>query len=196
MSLLQSVGYSFLIINLIVGLINIFYPKITIRTKITLSILVLLIISSVDIFDKLSLVAVMDGAFSDLSITSIIILVCIFFDNLQNKNILFKKVFSRYVQLMILLLGIILYISVIGALKIDIYGFGYRPTYLILGFCFVELIYLRVNKYFAYIWLFALIGFYFNIQTSNNFWDYLFDPFLWIFTILIIAVNLIKGLRK
>lgn len=193
MNLLQSVGYSLLVINIVIWLTNFVCSKITINAKIAICILLLLIINTFTIFNKLSLVAVMNGAFSDLSITSIILFSCILFDNLQNRRVIFNKIFSGYAQLLVLFLGIILYLSVIGFFKIDIYDLGYQPIYLILWFILLEVLFLRINKLFAGVWLLALLGFYFKIQNSSNFWDYLFDPFLWVLAVFIIIVNLIKG---
>lgn len=185
MNFLQIIGYSLLVVNFVFMVINILGIRLTTKVKIAISILLVLLANGIPVFNHLPLVALMNGCFSDLSITTIIILGAVFFDNSQDKVILLPKIFPMPVQLTILFFGIMLYISVIGILKLDIYDLGYQPTYLLYGFCLLELLFLYTNKWFAIIWFLALVGFYFNFQNSTNFWDYLFDPFLWVFAILI-----------
>lgn len=195
MSLLQIIGYSLLVVNMVIGLTHVVIPRITTNSRILISAIVLLLINELTIFNKLNLVAVMNGAFSDLSITSIIISASILWDNLRKTNVIFSKIFSRAVPVIIFILGIILYLSVIGVMKFDIYDLGYEPTYLIIGFVLLEIFFLRFNKLFAVIWLCGLVGFYFNIQNSLNFWDYVFDPFLWTAVILLVALKGVVLLR-
>lgn len=174
---------------MVIGLTHIVTPRITTNSRILISAIVFLAINDLDVFNKLNLVAVMNGAFSDLSITSIIIFASILCDNLRNTNIIFSQIFSKSVSIIIFLLGIILYLSVIGVMKFDIYDLGYEPTYLIVGFVLLEIFFLIFNKLFAVVWLCAIAGFYFNIQNSINFWDYLFDPFLWSVVCLLFALK-------
>ena len=51
---------------------------------------------------------------------------------------------------------------------------------MLLFFSAVILFLILFNRILGYVWLFALIGFYFKLQSSNNLWDYLYDPLLWL----------------
>ena len=91
----------------------------------------------------------------------------------------FKPIPKEF-ALTVALLGIILYLSVFGFIAFDLYGKGYFPTSLFILIFFIIEIYLWRNaRSYAFIWLIALICFYFKFESSNNLWDYLFDPVLW-----------------
>ena len=61
---------------------------------------------------------------------------------------------------------------------------------MLLFFSAVILFLILFNRILGYVWLLALIGFYFKLQSSNNLWDYLYDPLLW----LVLLTNCVSSL--
>jgi hypothetical protein len=86
---------------------------------------------------------------------------------------------NRSENVMIFLMGLALYSSSLGFMKFDLYSLGYASLSILLLFAFSIFLFIIKNKILGYVWLFALIGFYFQLQHSNNLWDYLIDPILW-----------------
>lgn len=209
MSMLQDFGYSLLIINIMLYLITCWHKKIgllhlsslqkreSLKINILLSILLLLLVNFIPIFHGVCLVAFLNGCFSDLSITFICILVYILSNKLINDSFYVKNVFSPpIIVVAISLLGLILYLSATGLIKYDIYALGYNNPYFLLGLAFISVVIFYFNRLFALVWLLALIAFYFKVQTSNNLWDYLFDPFLWLWCSILFVKKIKLRLKK
>ncbi|MCC2644340.1 MAG: hypothetical protein K0R94_118 [Burkholderiales bacterium] len=88
--------------------------------------------------------------------------------------------FDRRFCLIIVLTGLILYLSVLDIIPFDIYAFGYLPRSILLLIFLFCMLFLRLNYIFAIIWVIALIAFFVKLQNSVNLWDYLIDPILWL----------------
>ena len=123
------------------------------------------------------------GIVGELSIVSLILLCTWLFKILFLKNV--SIMIQRPYAVLVVITGLLLYASTCGFIAIDIYRIGYFPTCPFLICIGVAAIYFWYHAR-AYSWyiLLALICFYFKVQESNNLWDYLFDPGLWIMSII------------
>ena len=91
------------------------------------------------------------------------------------------------------LLGTFLYLSTFGFINFDIYNLGYLSSIMLLVFSGLILFLIIANRRLGYVWLLALVAFYFKLQSSNNFWDYLYDPLLWL-VLLVDGLSYIMGI--
>lgn len=146
----------------------------------------------VPVFKGCSITMILRGVGGELSLTTSIILLILFIEKVLDTKLNFTF-FDPITSSIIALLGVVLYISTFGLVSFDIYSYGYlanKPIITILGYILLQLLMWKCDKKLALIWLISLIGFKYNIQLSNNLWDYLFDPILWLISIF----HLIKRL--
>lgn len=158
--------------------------------KIFLSVVAIICIGYIPIYHGLSLAKIARGILGDLSISSMLLLTYILFKRIgdNKKIILMNPIFAGVV----VCLGCILYLSVFGIIKLDVYRFGYFPQYILVGFVLIELCLWHFSRICAWLWIVALIAFYWQLQASANLWDYLFDPVLWFIAIFQLFASIIK----
>ena len=135
------------------------------------------------IYKGCTLVQLLRGVMGDLSITTLLIL----FSLLIQKIFRLTRPFNLNPSfaIVVTMLGSLLYMSTLGFIDLDVYSFGYFPKgTMLLAVCLLELFLLDYARSYAWIWLIALISFYFKFESSNNLWDYLFDPLLWLIAII------------
>lgn len=92
----------------------------------------------------------------------------------------------------ILTLGTILYLSTLGFLDIDLYRYGFHNNYMIAALTIFTTIMILKNIAIGYIWSISALAFLYKIIPSNNLWDYLLDPVLWLFSITFLVSKLYK----
>lgn len=142
----------------------------------------LLCVNIVPLYRGNSLVEIFRGGIGDVSIASgmFMLLYCakMFSPSPQQNSIL-----AWWEKLVLLLIGFALYLSTLGFVSVDIYHFGYLSSRMIPFFCGATLISILLKRKLGYVWLIAIIGYYIGAQESNNMWDYLYDPILWLFMV-------------
>lgn len=76
-------------------------------------------------------------------------------------------------------LGLVLYPAALGIGMVDTYRWGYNARYLIMliGLLALLLVWLRSSLGVAMLVL-ATVGFILGLKASDNYWDYLLDPFI------------------
>lgn len=145
------------------------------------------------VYKGCSLVTIVLGQFSELSITAIIIILIL---QINKKKI--THFLNPTASFVITIFGCILYLCHFGFIPIDLYYYGYllnTPYYLKIIY-FILMIYLWIYaRVLSYVWLFAIFGFIFKLQTSINVWDYLFDPILWMVSVILTINYVINRLR-
>lgn len=94
-------------------------------------------------------------------------------------------------------LGVLLYPSSMGVGMLDTYGWGYSPRMLIalMGVLTLALLLLG-NMLGVLILTSATLAFTLDIKASDNYWDYLIDPFVVLYSIGVLAANSIAALLK
>ncbi|MCC2625549.1 MAG: hypothetical protein K0R14_1422 [Burkholderiales bacterium] len=145
--------------------------------QLVLMILFSIFVLFIPIYHTMTVVNVVRGVIGDLSISGLLFLLFwafIYFTKLP------IDLFNRKFCLVIVLIGLVLYLSVLDIFPLDIYGFGYLPRGFLVVIFLLCILFLRVNYAFALIWLVALIAFLVKLQNSANLWDYLIDPVLWL----------------
>lgn len=121
------------------------------------------------------------GLVENLSITLFILLIIVHLKSIFNWDF----TFNRFIALAVVVMGALLYLSVLAVIPYDFYSSGYHPGLLMLiGIFIIGLIILSVSILAGWIVLIALIAYYFNLQFSINLWDYLLDPVLWLFALI------------
>jgi hypothetical protein len=92
------------------------------------------------------------------------------------------------------LLSLILYPSALGSTYFDTYRLGYSPRLLLIGIAVLCLWLLWRNNITATLLLgAATLAFSFNLKESNNYWDYLLDPALSIYCLVVLTRRFIPG---
>lgn len=176
-------------ITILLVLISQIYKK-SLFASILLFISLLSLVNLLPIYRDNSLVQMVRGGVSDVSITSGIVLLLVAVRLVSHRSL--HGILSLYEQLTILLVGALLYISALGFIKFDIYNLGYLYNIpeLVIFFGLILLMLMQRGR-LGYIWLIVFIAYYFKLLESHNLWDYLFDPILWI----AILLNLFFKLR-
>jgi len=196
----------FLVDNLVLATYSLFISWIVISipfltrsrsssVKFTIALIVFLAARFIPIFQYYSLAYIMFGAFGNLSAITMFLLLYFIYAELVRNNELYG--ISQIVFFILVLLAALLYLSVFGYLSCDVYSWGYYPAWMLLFYVMIQIVFSIKSRLFAILWLIALIAFIFKIQTSINFWDYLFDPLLIsisIFYLLIFCINKIVKL--
>lgn len=93
-------------------------------------------------------------------------------------------------------LGLVLYPAALGLGMLDSYRWGYNPRLLILvvAVLAVVLCLLRNTLGVAMLAL-ATLAFMFDLKPSDNYWDYLLDPFIVIYSLAAPVIVLLPGRR-
>jgi len=130
--------------------------------------------------DGLSLADYTRSYADDLALTTVLWLIC-----LGVGRVMRRPLVSRNNQLQLaacfVVLGFVLYPATLGMSLVDPYRFGFspRPLLLAVGVACVAWWYLR-NHFAVALLTFATAMFLLDIKTSDNYWDYLIDPLLWL----------------
>ena len=146
----------------------------------------LLGINLISLYHGSSLIEIIRGMVGDVSIASGIFLLLIIANQFNFKDNK-KPLLSLSEKITLVVSGLLLYLSTFGFIGFDIYHLGYLSPWTIITASALIFILIIFNRHLGYIWLLSIAGFYFCLQSSNNLWDYLFDPVLW----LILVVNLV-----
>lgn len=160
--------------------------------KFTIALIAFFAARFIPIFKSYSLAYIMSGAFGSLSVITLFLLLYFIYAELTRNNELYS--ISPIIFLILLILAALVYLSVFGYITEDIYSWGYYPAWMLLLYVIIQIVFSMISRLFAILWLIGLIAFVFKIQSSINFWDYLFDPLLIsisIFYLLTFAVSTI-----
>lgn len=182
--------YSLAVALLIVYLSSL--PKRSLFFSGLLFVLTLLGSNIIPVYRGSSVVELLRGAIGDVSITSGALMIFIIinqFDFSDSKTV----VLCNVEKFGLVLLGTFLYLSTFGFINFDIYNLGYLSSIMLLVFSGLILFLIIANRRLGYVWLLALVAFYFKLQSSNNFWDYLYDPLLWL-VLLVDGLSYIMGI--
>jgi hypothetical protein len=155
-------------------------------------ILLLLGVNFIPLYRGSSLIELIRGAVGDVSTASGALLILIIFNQFDFSESK-QAVLNWPEKLGLILLGGILYLSTFGFIEFDLYHLGYLSPKMLLLFSSITCGLIVLKRRLGYVWLFAIISFYFKLQASNNLWDYLYDPLL---CIVLIANALLLLLRK
>lgn len=155
---------------------SVFFSALTFMT-------LLLIVNIVPVYRGNSLVEIFRGGIGDVSIASGMFMLLYCAKLFGGSQQLQTPILAWWEKLVLLLIGFVLYLSTLGFINVDVYHFGYLSTRMIPFFCGATLISILLKRKLGYVWLIAIIGYYIGAQESNNIWDYLYDPILWLFMV-------------
>ena len=160
-------------------------------SRVMLIIILALLSLFLPIYHHFSILQIIYGTMGNISLFTLLLLIALIIN-----FIIFNKIsisIDYRVDLIFIILGLLLYSSALGFIKIDIYAYGYYPNRSLLLLMIIWcVVLLKLNPLYSWIILFAIIGFYFRIMASNNLWDYLIDPILWIMSIVNLVNKYIK----
>jgi hypothetical protein len=116
-------------------------------------------------------------------------------------NLSFIKVKHRliniYSMLLVSIFGIILYLSALGFINIDIYYYGFNYSFMqMICFVFVLLYLMYFCDLYFLLMIIAFIMYFFKVQISMNFIDYLIDPMLWIYSMIYLFKRFILNVKE
>lgn len=138
----------------------------------------------------------MRGMAGDLSLSSmILILIYIFRSLLKIKLSVFKN--AKIPAFIVLFTGIFFYPLSMGVFQIDPYGMAYDPKILSLFLFVLALIGWHLDHYLIVACLcVGVAGYIFRILESDNLWDYILDPLLFIVAAVYLIMKFIKGKKE
>lgn len=136
------------------------------------------------------------GAFGDLSIFTICLLVA-GLSNQYFKFTLLDKTSLNIFYYFIFFSGCLFYITSLGIGQFDPYSIGYLQTALPITLLAFSLINVFRNDYnLGVLLVLPVIAFYLEILESTNAWDYVLDPFLWLYAGGISIGNYVASIKK
>lgn len=94
-------------------------------------------------------------------------------------------------------LGVVLYPASMGVGMVDTYSWGYSPRLLILLIGAVTLALLLLGNWLGVLMLtLATLAFSLDIKASDNYWDYLVDPFVVLYAMAMLLGSAVGALRR
>lgn len=137
------------------------------------------------------------GYFSDLSVSTLLI-VCI---SLVNRLTNIRMQLNKGFYLVILLTGLFLYPASMGGSMVDPFVLGYSSNegYLIFifGLSLIALISIFVAQLHVTVCIvLSLIAYNLNLYESQNIWNYLIDPISFIYCVIALSVYTIKSVYQ
>ena len=94
-------------------------------------------------------------------------------------------------------LGVVLYPASMGVGMLDTYSWGYSPRSLILLIGALTLALLLLGNWLGVLMLtLATLAFSLDIKASDNYWDYLIDPFVALYAIAMLLASAAGALRR
>ena len=98
---------------------------------------------------------------------------------------------------MFAVLGVVLYPASMGVGMLDTYSWGYSPRSLIVLIGALTLALLLLGNWLGVFMLtLATLAFTLDIKASENYWDYLIDPFVALFAIAMLLGNAVGAMRR
>lgn len=178
-SLIYSfIAFYLLIAVIIQGSMCVLYNKKAVIGIVTIAPLVLLLVP----INDLPVIYYFRGAFGDLSIITASLLLS------ATINYFFKVKFlddnsTKTFYIFIFIFGLFFYITSLGVGQVDLYSFGYSQ--IVVPMIMLTLAFLcTLRKFYnlGLLLLLSVIAFNVGFLESNNIWDYVLDPFLWLYT--------------
>lgn len=164
-------------------------PKRSLFFSSLLFILLTLGVNFIPILRGSSLVELVRGVIGDVSIASGVLLILIIlnqFDFSDSKEL----VVNNIEKISVSVIGLVLYLSTFGFFKIDLYSYGYLSWTMLWFISGLSFLLMLFNRRLGLVLMVALLGFYLKLQSSNNLWDYLLDPVLWLVLLVNLVINL------
>ena len=164
-------------------------PKKSLFFSSLLFILLTLGVNFIPIFRGSSLVELVRGVIGDVSTASGVLLVLIIlnqFDFSDSKEL----VLNNIEKISVSIIGLLLYLSTFGFFKVDFYSYGYLSWTMLWFISGLSFLLMLFNRRLGLVLMVALLGFYLKLQSSNNLWDYLLDPVLWLVLLVNLVINL------
>lgn len=145
-----------------------------------LIVLAILFILPIPYVARGSVLTILHGLIGNLSIISFILFLSYIINGIFETRIVLLDRISAFI---ILIAGLLLYTSYLGLINYDLYKLGYFSNYFLVICMIIAFIIFFINKLMAWSILVSCVAFYFQLQASNNIWDYLIDPILFIIAI-------------
>lgn len=144
------------------------------------------------------------GLLNDLSISTLILLAYYFIQPVKDKTSLKQQ--SYPVFFTIVICGLFFYPTVLGYGPVDPYAWGYINNihglsgpvfFLLILFSLMLFAFIRNNSLLLFCLVMALLAYFSGLLESNNLWDYLFDPVIFIYALFWLpAFFLVHRTRK
>ncbi len=101
---------------------------------------------------------------------------------------------KKYFILLVLSGGLFLYPFALGIGQFDPYRLGYMPQ-LLLSVLFCAAVYFWYKQYYFLVFVLTTVSLSYTLRIleSNNLWDYLLDPLLWL---VFLFIGLMSGLKS
>lgn len=136
------------------------------------------------------------SAVGDLSVLTLVIFTNILAQSLFNHNFL-KSTSHNSLLLWVTLSGVAFYPLALGVSQFDPYRLGYAPVLMSVILCMISIYsWLGAKRDLAVIILIPLIAFNLHLLESDNLWDYLMDPILFIYAVIHQISSIFQRPRK
>jgi hypothetical protein len=130
---------------------------------------------------RLSLHGYFRGFFWELSVTSSVLLCYVVLQQLMNRRLVTNRELAP-IFFLVGAAGLLLYLSVTGVLRLDVYRLGYQPLGLLLALLLLAIVaWICRRRTAALFIIIAVAAFDIRLLNSDNLWDYLLDPLVTLF---------------
>ena len=154
-----------------------FYNKRLVNSLTLFAPLLILIIP----FSGLPIVYYLRGATGDLSVITVILLSGVITGKFYKFEILNKNS-ADYFYITVFVIGSIFYITSLGYGQFDPYGLAFESLLIPFGLLACAVLLIWKKQYgLALLLIVPVIAYESGLLESNNIWDYVLDPFLWVY---------------
>ena len=131
---------------------------------------------------------------AELSITSKLLILTVLYQRfLQRETILKWAEFVR-LRVAVALIGLVFYPLALGISMFDPYSYGYQAATLaaVVALLMMVLI-IRRSFWTGSVLALVLVAYYLGMLESDNLWDYLLDPMLWLYSLISVIYAWIRS---
>jgi hypothetical protein len=153
----------------------------------------LVLVSLIPLSTGLTLAGLLRGLTDDLAMTSVVWLVAA---SMIRLGYLPPVPLAAKWQLWLCfaIIGLVLYPAALGVGMIDTYRWGYSPRILIVAVAALTVVLVVLRNTLGVVMLsFATLAFMLDLKPSDNYWDYLVDPFVVIYSLFAPLFALARG---
>jgi hypothetical protein len=196
-NMLQMIS-DYLLISLVLLTIP-YINKLSISKKLVILIIIVIIVTIPKLYFNVNCLYIIRGMTGELSTISSLIIFILLLINLFNLQlvVLFNHLINIPSMLLVFVLGIWLYLSTLGFINIDVYFIGFHYSIMPMCVLFIGLIYLlHYAIIYAILFIIAFITYFYHGQISNNLFDYVIDPIMWLFSIVYLLRRFILYVKK
>jgi len=130
---------------------------------------------------------------AELSITTKLLILTVLYQRFLHREAILKRLELERLRIAVALVGLGFYPFALGISMFDPYAYGYQATILaVVVALVVATLVIRRSLWTGSVLAVALVAYYLGSLESDNLWDYLLDPVLWLYCIASVTLDRVR----